>query len=336
MKIDFKNQISSIIDACQFLPPKTLLVNGNSIQVDLLNKSAQRRNETVYHMGNLFYANFYCRGTVPKEENGLSGADDPAVPDAAEFLQQLQAANHSQDRFDHGWSIHSIDRDGGMLVQKWNFIRQVKPGEFIKEGLGGLYPGERVMIWLKKEWKEENSAFYYVFGNTLGDGEGMHLSRIYFNLKFSGSAKLIKSLTTHFNHHKIPFHFKCVQQPDRYSRTDSAVLYLSKRYANIAMQVLSTFYNDLKPHLNAGIPLFCKRLGKGIGFAENPPNSGDSFGMSRSNLLADGILKAIEKQISKKDWLQEVLHSIEANNLKVDKFYLNPKTEFPYQFQLFE
>ena len=102
------------------------------------------------------------------------------------------------------------------------------------------------------------------------------------------------------------------------------------------MQVMTEFYDEIKPHLNAGVPYFTKKLAPGIAFAENPPQENESFGQSRSRIIAEAIVQAYENQVDKKEWLKLILQNIKKNGMDPDHFHLNADSHYPYQFSNFQ
>src|SRR5436305_14389954 len=62
------------------------------------------------------------------------------------------------------------------------------------------------------------------------------------------------------------------------------------RYVLI-VELLVDVYQAVKDNLKPETPLFTKRLAAGLGFAEDPGN-GESFGMSRCRIVAEGLWSA--------------------------------------------
>lgn len=330
MKPDVKYQIEYILNSLKRIHPDTLSAEGIKLDVGPSSGNGGQQMEATQRLSQYIYMQYYCKGTAPQLLNDTSNPDGTGT-DYGAFLEKLRSANKAAESFGQGWIVHSVEKNGSIIAQKYNFLKRVMPGDYIKEGLGNVYPGDRVKIVARKEWAEENGSFYYVFGDTISDGDGMGLARVYINIHPEGSERLIGALNTCFNKYQIPFQFKCINHPSHYGRADSSVLYLEKRFVRAGLQALARAYPKIRQHIRTGVPLFCKELGAGIGFAENPPNPAESFGMSRSSLIAQGVMKAIASEERPDSWLDTVMQFIEDKNLSVGQFYLNPNASFPYQ-----
>ena len=77
--------------------------------------------------------------------------------------------------------------------------------------------------------------------------------------------------------------------PASYDRADAAVLYVGSRYFPIAARIVSSVRE--KAPLEAATPLFTKTLWPGVGAAVEP-GTGESFGVHRCRLAAEGMVEA--------------------------------------------
>jgi hypothetical protein len=79
--------------------------------------------------------------------------------------------------------------------------------------------------------------------------------------------------------------------------------------------------------LRDSVPLFTKKLRNGVGLAEEP-NTGESFGMHRCRLTAEGIVEAWYRgDQTIQGRMQAVNARFAFNNLKLEKPYLNPGSQ---------
>ncbi|MBI1227763.1 MAG: hypothetical protein GC192_21190 [Bacteroidetes bacterium] len=288
-----------------------------------------------FHLVNVLYSNCYT---------GQSGDTIPATavtPEAAAgFVGRLKAANHNQERFDHGWEVAEVEHGGNILVRKGASRRTIFPGDFLRESFGQalLQSNERVKLFVRPELEEDpnTGGFYHAFGETQLDFNPQNWVRLYFHLAPTGAEPLLEFLTTKLNEWQVPYQFKCLHNPASYGRHDSAVLYLDKRYLTIVFEIIKEGIAQMRPWLQPGVPLFSKQVTEGIGFAENPFDPNESFGTSRCKVLAQGLVDAWKEQAPKETWLSHVLKSIERSFLSTEEFYRNPNSKYPYQFPDFE
>jgi HopA1 effector protein family len=278
---------------------------------------------------NLVYAHFYTQS-----QHIDTSKDTKILKSHNEYFTILEKANPSQERWDKDWKIDSVDYQAQhIIVSKGGYRRQIIAGEFVKQDFSQpLKEGTSVNIFLRKSNNEMEGGFYHVFGNTLTDDDARQIVRFYFHLKESGSPILINTLCSTLNEYQIPFHFKCLNTPAFYQRADAGVLYIDKRYHSIVADLIIQTYPSVSKHLNDTVPLFTLKLGRGIGFAENPLNPNDSFGTHRSRLISQSIIECFEQEKSKSEWLKAIEMTFEKNRISLEKPYLNPFSNYPYLF----
>ncbi len=254
--------------------------------------------------------------------------------DKKTFLKELKKANSSLSKFHRNWKIEHINLDGSVIVNKSNKRLQLKPGQYLQEKYENKYPylGQKIFFYTSNEFIDDEGKFYYINSNNIEQTFPDHLIRFYFNISIHATSHLIFFLTSIANKKKIPFRLKTLTNPNDYNRADSVVLYLDKRYFYDFKPILKGIINEINSYLKAETPLFTLKLYDGIGFAENPPNPNESFGMSRCRLIAEGIWQAHENKLPKSEWANFVINYIENQGYDLEKFYLNPNSRFPYDF----
>jgi len=275
----------------------------------------------------LLYQHFYTTANEPL-------TSIPLTSDIS-FEDTLNRANHSKEYFDSPWTVEAVDQAGVAYAAKGNYKRMLFAGEYVYDlpRRGATQEGDVLRLLVRAEQRDAQSGFYYIFGQTPGDDHSTALqTRLYFHLTAEGAAPLVAWLTRMLNTYHVPFQFKCLNQPDLYGRSDSAVLYLQKPFVNLVMQQLADHLPLINPFLHPSIPLFTRLLAPGIAFAESPPNPNESFGMSRCGLLAQGIVNAIEAQAPTDQYFKAVKSVFEQIGLSLDQPYLNPRSQYPYQF----
>lgn len=327
-----KQQIQEIVKAIQITPQRKLLLNGQLWGEEFTNPYMSEPNNKMLFQSlqQLIYSVFYTRSPL-KKNNSF-----PSVTEIEEFIQELSQHNNSAEQFDPGWQIEHIDTAGNIIAAKGNYKRVIYPGEFVNESSFHQKPSVHttVKLFARKEYRDLNSGFYYLFGNTLAEDNNELLVRLYFNLVPESAKKLLRVLSTCFNKYKIPFSFKCLYHPSLYNRADAAVLYFDKRYSRIVFRLLPGVYSTIQPMANANIPLFTKKIAPGIGFAENPANPEESFGTHTSKMIAQGIMHCFTNNLTPDKWYGEIIGNIEKRHgyKDVELLYLNPGTAYPYEF----
>jgi len=284
-----------------------------------------------YNLSKLIYFSCYTRNHQFDQQNIFT----PESNDL--FLSKLQKANCSSECFNCGWTVKEIEYRGNILVEKSGYKRYAYAGNFLRENFvqGPIQRGELINIRVLPDYgfdAETMGQFYFVFGKTLLDDDNSAKVRLYFNLKPEGAISLVEWISNNLNHYNIPFNFKCLKQPSFYTRCDSGVLYINKRYLGIVLNLLIESYHLIKTWLNIEVPMFTRLLTQGIGFAENPPSPNESFGTNRSKIVAKGIIDAWKEKHPKAVWLDSILHNIKNNFFNPETLYLNPNSKYPYRF----
>ena len=226
-----------------------------------------------------------------------------------------------------------------MIAQKRGVKRQYWPGEFISENGPGAPPtvGSFLTIYFKREAKNLQKGFYYAFGETADyTGSAFDVVRYYCNISEQGAAMLIEHVTSRFNKYQVPFRLKCANRSTMFNRVDTAVLYVNRKHYRIVAILLAELYPKLRPFLGEDIPILTRRVARGIAFAEEP-SSHDSFGMSRSRLIAEGLWFAYTGGEDSTDGkLTAVKKCFSDYGLNVTQPYLREGSVGYYEFPIFD
>lgn len=214
---------------------------------------------------------------------------EPAVNSSAEliqqFIQQLSAVNRSQETSDAGWTLNAMLSDTTARVSKFGVTRTMKtdPGFSAVAGTAVTFRSQR-------EDTGSQPGFYYLHSNALFEYTAP-MARVYWNTVPEGALFLVESLSTLLNAYRLPFLFKCLSDPGGYRRRDGCVLYIGIRYLAQVLPLLKSIHKDLAPLLKNDTPLFTQAWQPGTGICESPPD-GNSFGISRMQIVARGLLNA--------------------------------------------
>ena len=220
-------------------------------------------------------------------------APPPAAPGPGDDLSPLlSAANPSRERWEDGWHVRQALSNGCVVAERHGSARFLWPGEFLSPQSPGAPPraGSRVTRWRPRESATMQPGFFYVFGEE-GWDDDVPLVRVYWNVSPEGAPALTGSVAAMLNRWGVPFRYKCLAMRSLYPRTDAAVLYLGRRSWTLASELLGPVHRANAGALGADTPLFARRLGRGVSLADDP-GTGESFGMHRCRLLAEGLWSA--------------------------------------------
>jgi hypothetical protein len=200
-----------------------------------------------------------------------------------------------------------------------------------------LSPGNHVYLRLPKEMMGVSPGFYMCLGDAGTDpGASEPSIRIYWNLTAAGAEVFVRTATDTLNHARLPFKMKVLNDPVRFDRCDSAVVYVLKKTYQEAASRLAEVYCAVSRHLKPEIPVFTKRLAPGVGLAEDPERS-ESFGQHRCRILAEGMVRSHEQSARSLDErLRIVSEAFDTAGLSLSTPYLNPFSTNDYTFHYME
>jgi hypothetical protein len=243
------------------------------------------------------------------------------------FFKRLHDANYSQGFFDRGWQVLAIADENTLVVKKGELRLYIQREKYLTEAEQQAKVGDIVAIEMPKNRMQ--SGFYMAVGDRGFNHpqSGDVLVRIYFNLTPDGSVAVMESLTEGLNEVGIPFSFKVLYNPQDYNRYDSGVLYFDRQDYAVVIQVIRSLYNLHRSHFKPEIPLFTKQLAIGLGLAEEPDKKfaeRESFGMNRCQIIANGLLSAIEREGNyATDRMAAILEQFDRVGISLEQPHLN-------------
>ena len=183
----------------------------------------------------------------------------------------------------------------------------------------------------------QQPGFYVANGERPAPtGADSRLTRIYWHVAEEGAVTLTRAVTARLNRYQVPFRFKTLAFSGAYTRADAAVLYFAARYYQIVARLLPAIREEVRPHLRPATPLLTWRLYDGVGLAEDP-GTGESFGMSRSRLIAQAIGDAYARgQQSEEARMAELALQFERIGLALDRPHLRAGNADIYAMELQE
>ncbi len=245
--------------------------------------------------------------------------------DATAFAQCLDRANAGRERWDAGWVIQRFALNGQPVVRKGELERIAVPGSFISPVTQGMVPrlGDAVVLRAPAGALGLQPGYYFAFGETLDElADQSALVRFYFHCLAADAEALMRMSTKMLNRFQIPFQMKLPSAPALYGRTDGGVLYVGARFIPIALRVIEAV--RIAVPLAPSVPLFAKPLWSGIAAAVDP-GTGESFGLHRCRLVAEGIVQSwSEGRTDLPGWLAAVTARFSAAGLDIARPWLGP------------
>lgn len=173
---------------------------------------------------------------------------------------------------------------------------------------------------------------YVVMGRAVPDAATGRQVRLYWNIDAGGAVPFVHEMSSRFDRLRVPFQAKVPVHPDGFARTDTGVLYLADEDVDFVSDAVAAAYGALRPFVHDDVPLFALKLARGLAFAESP-NTGDSFGMHRCDLIAEGLVRAHERGAADDEArLAVVRERLVEYGLDVERLAFNPLSRYPYRF----
>lgn len=251
------------------------------------------------------------------------------------FISALDWANASLGPWEPGWRVVERLEAKVRVVDAKGSTRTV-PLDAWRETAGGH--GE---VRLLKGSAKIQPGWYHVRSDALFEPAGAALSRVYWNVTRNGALPLVNAVSGTLNAEALPFRFKIADDPQRFTRADGAVLYFARDLWPRFRAPLARVHAQVAHHLRAPTPVFTKRLGHGMGGADDPrPKTPDapleSFGMSRCRLVAEGLWDAhAAGQESAQARIDAIDRSFRQEGLSLDAPHLGPGVrDDPYRLDL--
>jgi hypothetical protein len=111
--------------------------------------------------------------------------------------------------------------------------------------------------------------------------------KVYANLRAAAAPRVLKALFGERALARVAFDGKVLNDPDAFRRRDTLLLYVDPRGVEAVVRVL----RRQRAALRAEVPPFVLRVAPGLGVAESPLDSPESFGAHRCRLFAEGLVR---------------------------------------------
>jgi hypothetical protein len=278
-----------------------------------------RRARLLQAMRYLLYAQFYCTGRAEPLEHLPWNAPPAGDPD---FVQRLSEANSGDHAYERGWTVRTA-APGRTVVERAGLQVRVRAADIVDPIGAPLKVGSVVAIAMRNELRQRSPGFYIALGGEDLEGERSPIVRLYWNLRSQGAPVLVRTLTTQLRAAQLPYRLKVLNAPMSFIRCDAAVMYVSRRDYQRVPPIVAAARLALDRDLKPRTPAMTKQLAPGLGLAEEP-SGGQSFGLHRCTLLAEGILQAHHQGVrSLEGRLDAVAARFADQGLRLTAPYLN-------------
>jgi hypothetical protein len=272
-----------------------------------------RREHLVSCLREELYWSFYCHGAPVPARWGSPG---PASADLR-LAQALSEANTGRGSWAPGWTVERLEGEDAIVVTP-RLRARVAPGGC--RAPDGVRPGAAVSIRLPKELPSRSPGFYTAISDATPAPAPPSIVRVYWNVTGAGAPALVRALTSVLNAEGVWFRLKVADHPLRFARCDAAVLYLLGASFETLRETLEDVASGLSARLGSLTPAFTLELAPGVGLAEEGA-AGESFGLRRSALLAEGIVCGHERGLAQPD---AVAARFAEAGISLDAPYLEP------------
>lgn len=290
--------------------------------------SIEERQQLILSLRALLYSQCFAR-TFNESKRSEQVSETSVAPD---FVSRLSAANHGCDTWLSGWRVQEVCA-GGVVITKGTQRRFAKTGDYVMTFAEEVPPcvGCAVTLRVRKESLALQDGTYCALGAELPLPEDeMNVVRLYFNASHEAAISIVKHTTVYLNEWNVPFTLKIMLRPEDQDRSDATVLYLLKNHYRHFVHLLEKFPASLFSLLKPKVPMLTKPLRNGIGVAETPAG-GESFGMHRCRLIAEGIVDAwTEGQQGVEARLDATERRFMGEGISLALPYLNPGSEDIY------
>jgi hypothetical protein len=294
---------------------------------------ADARGYLVFSLSSLLYSDFYCHGRAVAR--AAREAVDTVRGDPA-LVEALSLSNAGKGCWEPGWALVGRE-DGEIVVARGGLVLRATPDECRGLPVQEVPSGAQVEVELRypKELLRVSPGFYTALAERPFDDAG-GIVRLYWNLTADGAVPFVREATRLVTAAGFGARLKVANHPALYDRCDAGVVYLPRADALAAGDMVRELHAAVAPHLGPGLPAFTRRLAAGVGLAEDPGGA-QSFGQSRCNFLADGLVWAAEQGIVKLGArVDAVRERMSEAGLDPDAPYLNPGSTDDYEMAIDE
>ncbi len=250
--------------------------------------AAIREREVVSALARDIYECLYVRPTCSREacrHDALARRERVAA---------LSVANTGRGTWSGGWTVREMDADGKLILFKEGLSIWAAPNQVEARG-GEIAPGRTARVWIGKEQRNQMPGFYFAIGEAEAESDGDNSEpwmRYYWHLSSEAAVPFVAAATGMLNAEGVPFLLKVLADPGSFVRADAGLVFVRRRDNRRVAQMIARIHEGIESRLRESVPLFTKRLAKGLGAADDAK---PSFGEHRCNLAATGLWRSFER-----------------------------------------
>jgi HopA1 effector protein family len=250
-----------------------------------------------------------------------------------EFCQKLHQSNTGNGYIDTNWQVTAEADNDELVVAKGGLYLHINPQQHLPKDLDRPNIGDVVPIYLPNNLAGVDT---YIIVGDQGVPDQAQSVQIYFNFTPDAAIDITQKITQELNKLKIPFQFDILHNPSLFYQYNSGSLRLSQSNYFAVQTFLQKTYEAHQTDFSPNVPLFSKQLALGLGLAE-VPNTGETFGEQRCEVLATGLVIAMEQDKSSLTDKLEVIYQV-FSDARIDWLqpYLNPSMSDSYQIYVAE
>jgi hypothetical protein len=288
----YREQVATALDAVSIRGPTQYAWLGRrskrlSALVNGALDDAERRRYLVSSLREELYFSFYCHGgpVVARWGESQPVSSDPRL------LELISQANSGQGTWEPGWTVRRVEAEEAIVSTSRLRVRIA-----VADCDGEVRPGAVVRVRLPTQLPFLSPGYWTILGDAPAPSLPAREVRVYWDITREGAPALVGALTSRLNGEAVPFRLKIADHPFRLDRCDAAVLYLEAGVFRQLRATLGEVATAMVAHLRPEIPVFTLELAPGVGLAED--DTGESFGVRRCALLADGIVRGHEQGLT--------------------------------------
>lgn len=193
----------------------------------------------------------------------------------------------------------------------------------------------------QKIYKKTDTFYLMTYGEYLLNNINQPIVRFYFSFTPNKHKvqNFLNEIRDYFNQRKIPFQFKTPYLLVDFLRSDTLVLYVAQNHYFYIREFLKELIQKEEREsilekrdsiLRDSLPLFVKKISRGVGFAEDPFYTSNSFGEERCEIIYN-IINELTIPVT----IGNIASKLKSRGYSNGEFFRNPHTEFNYDFDYF-
>jgi hypothetical protein len=295
-------------------------------------------SQQVCGLRDFFYHTFYVSSRTDLSEAKFERIDNSSdISDSFEFFSKHRPV--FKDEFFPRITL----QNGNSISEREGTVAIFEPGDYvnISNQLGEVVKRYNKITLTDKLVPFDDRVDWF-WSNSVQDDyefEKQHI-RFYLNPNRKSTVELALLLVQYLDYYNLPFKLKRLDENFLAERCDKIVLFVSQRHVTITSWILLHVHSVYEKQLKNRIPLFVRQLLSGIGFSEEPFVD-ESFGKTRCQWIASAILESeiglpysYSGPVDKDLIVTKILEQQEI--LDLETMHLNPRSVYPYNFNVFE